>query len=75
LLGELMASQVHHDMAKKIPGMKTDKGISYVGQKGIADYLRKNIFEPGNVYQYNEMTKKATGEYLSPKYFVEDFVK
>jgi len=75
LLGEMLASQIHHDMAEKIPAMNTDKGISYVGQKGIADYLIKNIFAPGNVYQYNEMIKRATGEYLTPKYFVEDFVK
>lgn len=75
LLGEMLASQLNHDMAKKIPSMKTDKGISYVGRKEIASYLRKNIFEPGNVHQYDEMIKNATGEYLTPKYFVEDFVK
>ncbi|MBW8017570.1 MAG: peptidase M3 [Planctomycetes bacterium] len=75
MLGELLASQLHHDMAEKITSMKTDKGISYVGRTEIADYLRKNIFEPGNIYQHNEMIKRATGEYLTPKYFVEDFVK
>ncbi len=75
LLGEMLASQLNHDMAKKIPGMKTDKGIKYVGSTGIAAYLRKNVFEPGNVHQYNEMIKNATGEYLTPKYYVDDFVK
>ena len=75
LLGELMASQINHDMAEKIPGMKTDKGINYVGQTEIADYLRENIFKPGNLYPHNEMIKKATGEYLTPKYYVQDFVK
>lgn len=75
LLGEMLASQLHHDMAEKVAGMKTDRGISYVGSLGVGEYLRRNIFEPGSVYQYNEMIKNATGEYLTPKYFVDDFVK
>lgn len=75
LLGEMLASQLNHDMANKIPSINSDKGINYVGCKQIADYLKTNVFEPGNRYQYNEMIKKATGEYLTPKYFVQDFVK
>lgn len=74
LLGEMLASQLHHYMAETIPGMKTDKGISYVGQKKLGSYLQKNIFKPGNVYHFNEMIKRATGEYLTPKHFVDDFV-
>ncbi len=74
LLGEMMASQLHHYMVATIPAMKTDKEISYVGKKDIGNYMRKNVFEPGNVYHFNEMIKNATGEYLTPKYFVEDFV-
>jgi peptidyl-dipeptidase A len=74
LLGELFASQVNHHMAKTIPAMKTDKGVSYVGKKDVGAYLQKNIFEPGAVYHYNEMMKKATGEPMDPKYFVDDFV-
>lgn len=74
LLGEMLASQLNHHMAEIIPAMKTDKGISYVGKKEIGTYLRKNIFEPGNIYHFNEMIKRATGEPLTPKYFVSDFV-
>ena len=74
LLGELFASQVNHYMAKTIPAVKTDKGISYVGKKEVGTYMRKNIFEPSAVYHYNEMLKKATGEPLTPKYFADDFV-
>ncbi len=74
LLGEMLASQLQHYMLRTIPGVKTDKGINYVGQKQIGTYLQKKVFEPGNVYHFNEMIKKATGENLTPKYFVEDFV-
>jgi peptidyl-dipeptidase A len=75
LLGELLASQLNHDMMSKISGLKTDKGLRYFGNKDVASYLRKNIFEPGNVYHYNEMIKRATGEYLTAKYFAQDFIE
>ena len=74
LLGEMLASQLIHDMAKKIPAMNTDKGVVFVGQKDIGSYLRKNVFEPGNLYPYNDMIKRATGQTLTPDYFVQDFV-
>ena len=74
LLGEMLASQLSHYMGRTIDGVKTEKGLTFVGQKEIGHYLRKNIFEPGNTLHYNEMIKNATGETLTPKYFVADFV-
>jgi peptidyl-dipeptidase A len=39
--------------------------------KEIGQYMRDKIFAPGNLYPWNELTKFATGEPLSPKYFVK----
>ena len=74
MLGEMLASQLIHDMAEKFPAIDTDKGVRFVNQKEIGTYLRDKIFKPGNVTPYNEMIQRATGESLTPKYFVQDFV-
>jgi peptidyl-dipeptidase A len=68
LLGELLASQLNNKM-------KTD-GVApgLVGQPKVGQFLRKNIFEPGAIYPWNEMIRRATGEELTAKYFVRQFV-
>jgi peptidyl-dipeptidase A len=74
LLGELFASQLHNYIVKNILKLESDKGVSYVNQKRCGEFLRKKVFEPGAVYHWNEMIKRATGEKLTPKYFVAEFV-
>lgn len=68
-LGELLASQLHNKITTDILG-----DGSYVGNKGIGEYLKKDVFEVGAIYEWNEMIERATGEKLNPKYFVEQFV-
>jgi len=75
LLGELFASQLHHHIVHKILKQESDADVSYVGAKDVGQYLRKNVFEPGSSLQWNRMIEKATGEPLSPGYFVEQFVR
>jgi peptidyl-dipeptidase A len=75
LLGELLASQLHHHIVHKILKLKTDENVSYVGQKKVGDFLTKKVFEAGTLYHWNGMIERATGEKLTPKYFVEQFVK
>jgi len=75
MLGELLASQLHHQIVHKVFGLESDKDVSYVDQKELGDYLRARVFGPGALYQWNDMIKRATGEPLTPKYFVEQFVK
>ncbi|MBN1816814.1 MAG: M2 family metallopeptidase [Sedimentisphaerales bacterium] len=74
LLGELFASQVHHKLvADVLKGVDMEAG--YVGKKRAGLYLKEHIFEPGSLYPWNEMIARATGEPLTPKYFVDQFVK
>jgi peptidyl-dipeptidase A len=75
VLGELLASQLHHHIVHNVLLLDSDKDVSYVGRRKAGDYLRKNVFEAGSVYHWNEMIRRATGEELAPKYFVAQFVK
>jgi len=75
MMGELLASQWHNYIVHNVLGLQSDQRVSYVGDKRIGQYFRKYVFEPGALYQWNEMIKRSTGEYLTPKYFVEQFIK
>ena len=75
VLGELLASQLHHYIVHKVLKLDSDRNVSYVGEEKLGDYLRRNVFGPGALYSWNDMIKRATGEPLTPKYFVEQFVK
>ena len=75
LLGELFASQLQNYLVHDVLKLKSDKNVTYIGQKNVGKFLIKEIYEPGAEYKWNEMIKRATGEHLTPKYFVEQFVK
>jgi peptidyl-dipeptidase A len=75
LLGELLASQLHNYIVHNVLKLESDKNVSYVGQRKVGDFLRKKVFEVGAIYRWNKMIERATGEPLTPKYFVAQFVK
>lgn len=75
MLGELLASQLHYHIVHKVLGLESDEGLSYVGDRRIGQYLRENVFGPGARYTWQEMIVRATGEPLTPKYFVQQFVR
>jgi len=75
MLGELLASQVHHHIVHNVLKLESDEGLSYVGRQAVGAYLRQEVFGPGARYYWNDMIERATGEPLTTKYFVEQFVK
>jgi len=75
MLGELLASQLHHHLVHEVLGLESDQNLSYVGQKKVGTFLTEKVFQPGAVYRWNGMIERATGEPLTAKYFVEQFVK
>ncbi len=75
MLGEMLASQLHHTLVNKVLALKSDKGVSYIGQQKAGQFLRDKVFEAGDLYPWNEMIKRATGEPLTARYFVDQFVK
>jgi peptidyl-dipeptidase A len=75
MLGELLASQLHQHIVHNILNLESGENVSYVGLSKAGDFLAKKVFEAGNLYHWNEMIERATGEPLTPKYFVTQFVK
>jgi peptidyl-dipeptidase A len=69
LLGELMASQVSAHARRAVP-----EGRSIAGHPEVGAFLREKIFAPGATLDWNQLLVHATGEELSPRYFVDDFV-
>ncbi len=75
MLGELLASQLHNHLVHKVLKLESDEGLSYVGDQRVGQYLRQYVFGPGARYRWDEMILRATGEPLTPKYFVEQFIE
>lgn len=74
LMGDLFASQVWHHAATEVAGVQDPLSTSFYGNTKVGDYFREQIFEPGNLYNWRELTRRATGEPLDPKYYAEMFV-
>ncbi len=75
MLGELLASQLHNHIVGEVIKLDSDDDVSYAGDKTIGDYLRKEVLGPGARYHWDDMIERATGEPLTPRYFVEQFVE
>jgi peptidyl-dipeptidase A len=74
MLGELLASQLHHHIVGEVLALDSDEGLSYVGDERVGRYLRDAVLGPGARYRWDEMIERATGEGLTPKYFVGQFI-
>ncbi len=75
MLGELLASQLNHYIAKNIYKNGHQLFIPYYGKKEIGDFLKNKIFKNGAKDRWDKLIKKATGEELTPKYFAEQFIE
>ena len=75
MLGELLASQLHNHITRNILKLESDKNLSYIDRRELGEFLSDKVFEAGAVYHWNEMIRRATGEQLTPKYFVGQFVE
>jgi peptidyl-dipeptidase A len=72
MMGQLFASQVHHALSAEVFGADP-KGVIYVGDKKVGEFMKKKVFEPGRSLSWKGLTKHATGAELSPKAFAKDF--
>ena len=55
-------------------GLESVEESSLFGQEKAGEFLKNEVFGPGNLYSWNELTRRATGEPLSAKYFAHQFV-
>jgi len=74
-LGELMASQLQYYIGKNILKLQNTKEVCFAGEPQVGKYLRENIFHPGALYRWDELIKQATGEKLTAKYFINEYVQ
>jgi peptidyl-dipeptidase A len=72
MMGELFASQVHHAIAREVYHADPAAGLAYVGRRDVGEFMRTRVFAPGKTLSWNDLTRAATGEELSPKAFAED---
>lgn len=75
LLGELMASQLHFALISQIPSLANDASAAYINQPDVGTFLKDRVFQPGNRFPWNGMIRRATGEPLTPEYFVKQFIE
>jgi len=75
MLGELLASQLHHTLVHDVLKLASEQHVSYVGREKAGRFLRAHVFEAGDKYHWNEMIERATGEPLTARYFVDQFVQ
>ncbi|MCS7167021.1 MAG: M2 family metallopeptidase [Gemmatales bacterium] len=72
MLGEMFACQLHHTIARNVLKTTPDKAL-YVNRKEVGEFLKEKVFRPGRSIPWQELTRLATGEDLSPKAFAHDF--
>jgi peptidyl-dipeptidase A len=75
MMGDLFACQVQEKMAREVMKVKDATQTAFCGSKKAGDFLKKNIFGPGDLHSWNDLTKRATGEPLSAKYFAKQYVQ
>ena len=71
MLGECFAAQVRHHIARKVLHLPDTQSTSFFGRPEAGQFLREKVFGPGNLYSWNELTKLATGEPLTARFFAE----
>jgi peptidyl-dipeptidase A len=74
LMGELFAAQIRHYVVTNVV-KGADPAAALCGHPEVGAYLKERVFGPGNLYPWNELTQKATGERLTAKYFAEESIK
>lgn len=75
MLGELFASQLHNTLVRDVLKLDSDENAGYVGQKQAGEFIAAKVLRTGNLYHWNEMIERTTGEPLTAKYFATEFVK
>lgn len=74
MLGELMASQLHHHMARQVIKVDDPRKTAFVGSPAAGSYLTDEVFKRGNLLPWNKLILQATGEPLTARYFAGFYV-
>lgn len=74
LLGELFAAQVRHAVMAKESSASDAASVTFWNDLAAGDFIKANIFAPGDRWPWSELMLKATDEPLTAKYFVEAYL-
>ena len=74
MLGELLASQFYDHVVTEVLKQTPGQVPSLCNDPRIGEYFRTQVFAPGAKYTWNEMIERATGEPLTARYFVAQFI-
>jgi peptidyl-dipeptidase A len=75
LIAELLASQFAETIGRKVLNSPYPFNLGFAGDPKIGQFFVDNIFHPGSRYLWNDMIERATGEKLTPAYYVKQFVE
>jgi len=70
LLGDLFASQVQEYIAREVTRVAHPWSTSFCGRPEVGEYLRREILSLGNLYRWDDLTRRATRQPLSAQAFV-----
>ncbi len=68
-LGAMNAAQLHHAMRQEIPN--APELVGRLDLEPIFDWLAKNVWRKGRLYEYGRLMTEATGESLNSSYFLD----
>ncbi len=74
MLGELIASQFHYHIMSEILGGDVDE-VDLYGRKEVGRYFTDVVYGPGNTTPWGEHVELVTGEPLTARHFVAQFIK
>ena len=74
MLGEILASQLFFYIKNKVLNLNDKEKTSFTGNSDVGNYLKNLFFSYGSVYYWNDLIKNATGERLTPKYYLKQFI-
>jgi peptidyl-dipeptidase A len=74
LMGELLASQLTAAIGRDVHGNQDAGESDFTGDKRIGQFFIEKVFRPGSRYRWDEMIERATGEKLTPVYYVRQFI-
>ncbi len=74
LMGEMMASQMLAAMAKDLYEGQVFTTLDTCGRQDVGAWMVERIFAPGASVHWSQLIEDATGEPLTPRYFVEEYL-
>ena len=73
-LGELFASQILNYIATNFYNKNRIDQVIFWDKINAGKYLKEKVFKPGKSLPWNEMIEHATGESLTARYFVKQYI-